>query len=100
MIRLLIFLAALALAALGLTWLANNPGVVDVTWRGEQYEVSLMFGLAAVMALAIAIDRVGSAALRLPHPFAGFGRRADPQAGEGVPGAVARPARRRRGRRA
>ncbi len=55
MIRLLIFLAALALAALGLTWLANNPGVVDVTWRGEQYEVSLMFGLAAVLALAIAI---------------------------------------------
>jgi HemY protein len=55
MIRLLIFLAALALAALGLTWLANNPGVVDVTWRGEEYEVSLMFALAAVLAIAIAI---------------------------------------------
>ena len=55
MVRLLIFLAALALAAFGLTWLANNPGVVDLTWRGEQYEVSLMFGLAAVVALAIAI---------------------------------------------
>ncbi len=55
MVRLLIFLAALALAAWGLTWLANNPGVVDVTWRGEEYEVSLMFALAAVLALAIAI---------------------------------------------
>ena len=55
MVRLLIFLAALALAAGGLTWLANNPGVVDVTWRGEQYEVSLMFALGAVLALAIAI---------------------------------------------
>src|SRR5579864_3754319 len=55
MVRLLIFLAALALAAWGLTWLANNPGVVDVTWRGEEYEVSLMFALAAVVALAIAI---------------------------------------------
>ena len=55
MVRLLIFLGALALAAGGLTWLANNPGVVDVTWRGEEYEVSLMFGLAAVLALAIAI---------------------------------------------
>jgi HemY protein len=55
MVRLLIFLAALALAAWGLTWLANNPGVVDLTWRGEQYEVSLMFALAAVLALAIAI---------------------------------------------
>jgi HemY protein len=55
MVRLLIFLAVLALAAGGLTWLANNPGVVDVTWRGEEYEVSLMFGLAAVLALAIGI---------------------------------------------
>ena len=55
MVRLLIFLAALALVAAGLTWLANNPGVVDLTWRGEQYEVSLLFGLGAVLALAIAI---------------------------------------------
>ena len=55
MVRLLIFLAALALAAGGLTWLANNPGVVDVTWRGEQYEVSLLFALGAVLALGIAI---------------------------------------------
>ena len=55
MIRLLIFLAALALAALGLTWLANNPGVVDLTWRGEEYEVSLMFALGAVLALAVAL---------------------------------------------
>src|ERR1700733_12280192 len=55
MVRLLIFLAALALAALGLTWLANNPGVVDLTWRGEEYEVSLMFALAAVLALAVVL---------------------------------------------
>ena len=81
MVRLLIFLAVLALAAGGLTWLANNPGVVDVTWRGEEYEVSLMFGLAAVLALAIAIAIVWAlAALRLPHPVAGFGRRAGAQA--------------------
>jgi uncharacterized membrane-anchored protein len=55
MVRLLIFLAALALVAGGLTWLANNPGVVDLTWRGEQYEVSLLFALGAVLALGIAI---------------------------------------------
>src|SRR3984885_5609957 len=55
MIRLLIFLAALALIAGGLTWLSNNTGVVDVTWRGEQYEVSLLFALGAVLALGIAI---------------------------------------------
>ena len=81
MVRLLIFLAALALVAGGLTWLANNPGVVDVTWRGEQYEVSLLFGLGAVLALGIAIAIVwGLAALCLPYPFAGFGRRPIAQA--------------------
>jgi HemY protein len=58
MVRLLIFLAALALAALGLTWLANNPGVVDLTWRGEEYEVSLMFALGATLALAVALSIV------------------------------------------
>ena len=58
MVRLLIFLAALALAALGLTWLANNPGVVDLTWRGEEYEVSLMLALGAVLALAVALSIV------------------------------------------
>lgn len=55
MVRLLIFLAALALAALGLTWFANNPGVVDLTWRAHEYEVSLMFALGAVLALAVAL---------------------------------------------
>src|SRR5271167_1994681 len=55
MVRLLIFLAALALAALGLTWFANNPGVVDVTWRGEEYEVSLLLALGGVLVLAIAL---------------------------------------------
>ncbi len=81
MIRLLIFLAALALVALGLTWLANNPGVVDVTWRGEQYEVSLMFGLAAVLALAIAIAIVwGLLRFVFRIPFARFGGRTIAQA--------------------
>ena len=55
MFRLLIFLAALALAAWGLTWLADNPGVVTVTWRGVEYEVSLMLALGVVAALAVAL---------------------------------------------
>jgi len=58
MVRLLIFLGSLALAAWGLTWLANNPGVVDLTWRGHEYEVSLMFALVAVLAIAIALSIV------------------------------------------
>ncbi len=58
MFRLLIFLAALALAAWGLTWLADNPGVVTLTWRGVEYQVSLMLALGAVLALAIALTIV------------------------------------------
>src|SRR5271163_800040 len=55
MFRLLIFLAALALAAWGLSWLANNPGDVTLTWRGVEYQASLMLALGAVAALAIAL---------------------------------------------
>ena len=53
MIRLLLFLAALALAAYGLTWLAENPGEVALTWRGVEYDVSLMVALGVVAGLAI-----------------------------------------------
>jgi HemY protein len=55
MFRLLMFLAALALAAGGLAWLANNPGVVALTWRGQEYETSLMFALGAVLGLAVTL---------------------------------------------
>jgi HemY protein len=56
MFRLLIFLAALALAAWGLSWLASNPGDVTVTWRGVEYQVSLMLALGAVAAFAVALS--------------------------------------------
>ena len=55
MFRLLIFLAALALATWGLSWFADNPGLVTLTWRGEEYQVSLMLALGAVLALAVAL---------------------------------------------
>jgi HemY protein len=56
MIRLLVFLAALALAAWGLTWLADNPGVVDFVWRGEEYQASLMVAIGVVAGLAILLS--------------------------------------------
>ena len=101
MVRLLIFLAALALVAAGLTWLANNPGVVDVTWRGEQYEVSLLFALGAVLALGIAIAIVWGLlrfVFRIPSlvSVGAQSRRRE----KGFQALVARHARRRRGRRA
>jgi HemY protein len=55
MVRLLVFLALLALAAFGLSWLAANPGDVALTLGGVQYDVSLMVGLVVVVGLAIVI---------------------------------------------
>ncbi|HTR13624.1 MAG TPA: heme biosynthesis HemY N-terminal domain-containing protein [Roseiarcus sp.] len=53
MFRVLIFLAALALAGWGLMWLADNPGIVTLEWGGVEYRVSLMLAFGAVAALAI-----------------------------------------------
>jgi len=53
MFRLLILLAAVALAAWGLAWLADNPGVVTMTFRGVEYKVSLTLALGVVAAVAV-----------------------------------------------
>src|SRR5271166_1445463 len=58
MVRLLIFLAALALAAWGLMWLSDNPGVVTIVWRGVEYKVSLMLTLGVVAAAAAVLSIV------------------------------------------
>jgi HemY protein len=58
MIRLLLFFAALALAAYGLMWLAEHPGTVELTWFGERVEVSAMVAMGFVIALAIALGIV------------------------------------------
>jgi HemY protein len=55
MVRLLLFLALLALAAFGLSWLAANPGDVALTVGGVEYQVSLLLGLCVVVGLAILI---------------------------------------------
>ncbi len=58
MFRLLMFLAALGLAAWGLMWLSDNPGVVRIAWHGVEYKVSLMLALEAVAVLAVAFSIV------------------------------------------
>src|SRR5580693_1455632 len=55
MVRLLLFLALLCLAALGLAWLADHPGQVGLTWQGYRVETSLMVAAGGVIALAIVI---------------------------------------------
>ena len=55
MVRLLLFLVLLALAAYGLAWLAENPGDVALTFHGVEYDVSLMVGIAIVVGLAFVL---------------------------------------------
>jgi len=54
MIRLILFLAILAFAALGLSWLADRPGEISIIWQGYQIETSVLVGIAAVLATCIA----------------------------------------------
>ena len=58
MIRLLIFLVVIAAAAWGLMWFSDNPGIVDITWRGVEYRFSLMLLLEAIIVLAVLISVV------------------------------------------
>ena len=56
MIRIAIFLAAIAAIALGAAWFADRPGEVVMTWQGWRISTSLMVAAAAllvVVALAI-----------------------------------------------
>jgi HemY protein len=55
MIRLLLFLVLLCLAAFGLAWFVDHPGQVGLTWQGYRVETSLTVALGGVIALAIAI---------------------------------------------
>jgi HemY protein len=54
MIRVVLFLGAMCLVALGAVWLAERPGEVAITWQGYQIETSVMILAAAVAAVAIA----------------------------------------------
>jgi HemY protein len=53
MIRLLLFTLAVLAAAIGIAWLADRPGSVNVEWLGYQIETSALVGLLAVAALVV-----------------------------------------------
>jgi HemY protein len=55
MIRVLVFLFAVAAAAWGAVWLAERPGDVVVTWMGWHLETSVMVALAAVTTLVVVV---------------------------------------------
>ena len=57
MIRIVAFLAILAAAAFGVSWLLDHPGQVSVLWLGERIEMSVFvaLGLGLLVCLAFAI---------------------------------------------
>src|SRR5262245_19633614 len=69
MIRVVLFLLLVAIAAFGAAWLADRPGVVAISWLGWRIETSLMvvvIGLISVAWLAIIAWSMVRALLRSP----------------------------------
>ncbi|HEY5278414.1 MAG TPA: heme biosynthesis HemY N-terminal domain-containing protein [Pseudolabrys sp.] len=54
MIRVVVFLIALAVIAGGFAWFADRPGDIVLTWMGYRIETSLMVALVALLVLIIA----------------------------------------------
>src|SRR5690348_4516376 len=53
MIRVILYLALLALIAFGVVWLADRPGDIAIVWQGYRIETSVMVGVVAVAATAL-----------------------------------------------
>src|SRR5262249_50964649 len=74
MIRVLVYLAVVALLAFGAVWLADRPGDVAITWQGERLETSVMVLAAAAAAVAfgaIVLWSILRAIVRVPDVIAG-----------------------------
>lgn len=55
MVRILIYVLIVFALALGFAWLADRPGVLQLTWQGTEYEVSLLVALVAAVAVFAAL---------------------------------------------
>lgn len=55
MVRILIYVVIVFGLAFGFAWLADRPGVLQLTWQGSQYEVSLLVALVAAIVLLAAL---------------------------------------------
>jgi HemY protein len=75
MIRVLLFLAVVALMAFGVAWFAERPGEVAVVWQGYRIETSLMVAAAAVgivVLLALIVWSIVRTILRSPDLIATY----------------------------
>src|SRR2546421_129617 len=69
MIRVVLFLVLVGIAAFGAAWLADRPGEVSITWLGWRIETSLMvlvIALLAALCLAVILWSIVRAVLRSP----------------------------------
>ena len=53
MIRVLLFIALVALTAFGVVWFADRPGEVAIVWQGYRIETSVMVAVVAVALVAL-----------------------------------------------
>lgn len=77
MIRVVIFLLAVAVLATGFVWFADRPGDVAITWMGYRIETSVMVAALAVAALLVVLMIVWTilrAILRSPEQVSLFFR--------------------------
>jgi HemY protein len=75
MIRIVLFLLAVGILALGIAWLADRPGEVTVLWGGWRIETSVMvaaFAVATLTALLVFLWSMLRTVLRAPDLFAMF----------------------------
>ena len=71
MLRVVVFLVALALIAAGFVWIADRPGDIVLTWQNYRIETSLLVafvGLIGVIVAALLIWSILRALLRTPVP--------------------------------
>ena len=54
MIRVIVFLLALAAAAFGISWLLDRPGEVTILWLGDRIETSVFVALGVVVLACVA----------------------------------------------
>ncbi len=55
MIRIILFLASVAVVATGVAWIADRPGDVVHHWMGYRIETSVMVAAFAIVALVLAV---------------------------------------------
>ena len=77
MIRVVLYLIALALMAGGFAWIADRPGDIAITWLGYRIETSVMVALLAVLGIVIAallLWSIARAIIRSPEQVSLFFR--------------------------